>query len=146
MKYFIILIISLPCILSSCHVCRESVIPVKHFETDYGCPDTKHTLEIDLTDQCTLIQTRADYDNQVSGTCHPDIDFDTYYLVIGKQSTANEVDTIYYDYGISCPENDLTLTVEIIQDAVAVKDTVVYHALIPKQENSGTIVINVKVK
>jgi hypothetical protein len=146
MKFSIIAIISLLAILSSCHVCRESVIATKHFETEFGCPDTKHTIEIDLTDQCTLIQTKADYDNQVSGTCHPEIDFDSYYLVIGKQSTPNEVDTIYYDYGISCPENELTLKVDIVQGAAAVPDNVVYHALIPKQKDGGTIVININVK
>lgn len=146
MKFNIIATISLLGILSSCHVCRESVIPIKHFETDYGCPDTKHTLEIALTDKCTLIQTKADYDNQVSGSCHPDIDFNTYDLVIGKQSTPREVDTIYYDYGIACPENDLTLNVEIVEGDADSPDVVVYHALIPKQANSGTIVINLKVK
>lgn len=146
MKSSIIVIISLLGILSSCHVCRESVIATKHFETEFGCRDTRHTLEIALTDQCTLIQTKTDYDNQVSGSCHPDIDFNTYDLVIGKQSTPREVDTIYYDYGISCPENDLTLNVEIVQGDADSPDNVVYHALIPKQKVTGTIVINVKVK
>lgn len=146
MHYRLIAVLGLLCLLSSCKVCKESVIATKHFETEFGCPDTKHTLEIDLTDQCTLLQRKADYDNQVSGPCHPDIDFDTYYLVIGKQSTPNEVDTIIYDYGISCPENDLTLNIDIVQSTTAVKDTVVYHALIPKQDSNSMIVINIHVK
>lgn len=146
MRYRLIAIIGFMCLLTSCKICRESVIPVKHLDTDFGCPDTRHSLSIDLTDICTIIQNKADYDNKVSGTCHPEINFDLYYLVIGKQSTTKEVDTIYYDFGISCPENDLTLNIEIVQGDAAVPDNVVYHALIPKQENPEPIVVNVKVK
>jgi hypothetical protein len=146
MKYTIIIFIGLLGLLTSCHVCKESTIATKHFETEFDCPDTKHSLVIDLTDNCTLIQTKTDYDNQVSGTCHPEIDFDMYSLVIGRQSTTREVDTIYYDYGIACPDNELTLTIEIVQGDAVVADNVVYHALIPRLKDGGTIAININIR
>ena len=146
MKYNIIIITGLLVLLSSCKVCRESTIATKHFETEFDCPDTKHTLDVDITDNAILIQTKADYDNLVSGPCHPDINFDSYSLLIGKQSTVNEVDTIYYNYGISCPDNELTLTIDIIQGVAAVPDNVVYHALLPRQADGGTIAININVR
>ena len=83
---------------------------------------------------------------QVSGTCHPEIDFDMYSLVIGRQSTTREVDTIYYDYGIACPDNELTLTIEIVQGDAVVADNVVYHALIPRLKDGGTIAININIR
>jgi len=146
MKHTTVIIIGVLGLLASCHVCRESTIATKHFEAEFDCPDTRHSLVIDLTDNCTLIQTQADYDSQVSGTCHPDIDFDTYSLVIGKQSTSREVDTIYYDYGVSCPDNELTLNVDIIQGDADVADNVVYHALIPRLKDGGSIAININIR
>jgi hypothetical protein len=118
----------------------------KHFESDYGCADTRHTLIINLTNNCTIIRSKETYDSQVSGICHPDIDFTLYDLVIGKQSSGNNNDTITYDLRRTCPDNKLTLIVDIIQGLVTIPDNVVYHALIPKlgDEESLNIQVNLK--
>jgi hypothetical protein len=148
MKNTILLSAFLICILSFCKkdTCKEELIVIKHFETDYGCPDTKFILQIDLTNNCTIIRSKEAYDGQVTGACHPAIDFSVYDLVIGKQSTGNSVDTILYDLRRTCPEKQLTLTVDIVQSALIQPATVTYHALIPKlgDEESLKIVLNVR--
>jgi hypothetical protein len=126
--------------------CKESQLTTKHFETDYGCQDTKHSLIVDLNNTALIIRSKVDYDTKVTGVCHPDIDFSIYDLVIGKQSSANSNDTILYDYKRTCPDKELTLAVDIVQSAVRVPDNVVYHAIIPKLGDQETLNIKITVR
>lgn len=148
MNYRIISILILFSILLSCKKdhCSEILIVTKHFESEFGCENTKHTLDIDLNNDCTIIRSKSDYDSKVSGSCLADIDFSKYDLVIGKQSSGNSNDTILYDYRYKCPGNELTLTVDIVQTNITFPDNVTYHALIPKigDEETLNIIVNVK--
>ena len=147
MKYVCIIPVLLIC-LSSCkkNDCKEELRTVKHFESEYGCVNTKYDLKINLTNNVTVIRSEDDYDTRVTGTCHPEIDFNLYDLVIGKQATAYRIDTILYDYRIACPEDQLSLSVEIIQSDANVADEVVFHAMIPKLGDDELLYINVNIK
>lgn len=147
MKY-VIAVLALMVGISSCkkNDCKEELRSTKHFESEFSCVNTKRDLVIDLTNNVTVIRTKVDFDSKVSGTCHPEIDFSLYDLVIGKQASANWNDTILYDLRIACPEDQLTLTVDIIQSAVTTPDNVVYHALIPKLGDGEALSITVNVK
>ena len=118
----------------------------KQFESEYGCENTKHTLLIDTVNACVVIRSKESYDELVSGICHPEINFSLYDLIIGKQSTGNWNDTILYDYRKTCPENNLTLTIEIVQSDLTLADNVVYHALIPKLGDEETLYLNINVR
>jgi hypothetical protein len=148
MKKTTLIFIAIVSILSFCkkNECKDSQIATKHFETDYGCQNTKHSLIIDLTDSATIISSKVDYDAKVSGGCHPEIDFSIYDLVIGKQKSGNLNDTILYDFKRTCPDKELTLTVDIIQSALTVPDNVVYHAIIPKLGDKETLNIKINVR
>lgn len=126
----IILITGLAC--TKKNTCEEELYAFKNLETEYGCLLTKRNLNIDLTDSCTIIRSKEDYDSKVTGACHPDIDFSLYDLVIGKKTSSNQNDTILYDLRKTCPDKLLTLTVEIVQSGLTQPDNVTYHALIPK--------------
>jgi hypothetical protein len=136
------------CILSCCKKdnCKEELVTIKHFETEYGCANTRFSLQIDLNNECTIIRSKETYDSKVTGSCHPEIDFSLYDLIIGKQSTGNFNDTILYDLRRTCPEKALTLTVDVIQSDLTQPSTVTYHALIPKlgDEENLNIKINVR--
>jgi hypothetical protein len=148
MKYSFIFTIILLSVLSSCkkNDCTEEILSAKHLESDYGCENTKYNLVIDLQNNAKLIRSKEAYDTEVTGPCHPDIDFSKYDLVIGKQSSGNENDTILYDYRSTCPDNQPTLTVDIIQSLTTRPDNVVYHAIIPKlgDEETLSIIVNLK--
>jgi hypothetical protein len=148
MKYSPIFTIILLSILTSCskNDCNEKILFAKYLESDYECVNTKYSLVIDLQDSAKIIRSKEAYDAEVSGPCHPDIDFSKYDLVIGEQSSGNENDTIIYDYRLTCPNNELTLTVDIIQSVATRPDNVVYHAIIPKlgDEEIFHIIVNVK--
>ena len=119
--------------------CEDILLTVEHFE----CENSKHTLIVDLSNEYTIIRSNEQYDNLVSGPCHPEINFSNFDLVIGKQSSGNWNDTINYDLRRTCPENELTLTIEIIQMAITIPDNVVYHAMIPKLGDEETLVVNI---
>jgi hypothetical protein len=148
MKNAILILVAAASILVSCkkNDCKESQLTTKHFETDYGCLSTKHALLIDLNNNAIIIRSKSDYDTKVSGVCHPDIDFSIYDLVIGKQSSGNFNDTILYDLKRTCPEKELTLTVDIVQSALTIPDNVVYHAIIPKLGDEETLNIKISIR
>lgn len=148
MKYSPIFTIILLSILISCkkNDCDEKILIAKHLENDYGCVNTKYSLVVDLQNNGKIIRSKEAYDNEVSGPCHPDIDFSKYDLVIGKQSSGNENDTIIYDYRTACPNNEPTLTVDIIQSDATRPDNVAYHAIIPKLGDEETLHLIVNVK
>jgi len=126
--------------------CDEVIIPEKSLEELYGCADTRNDLIIDLTNEAIIITNQVDFEDKVDGTCSPIIDFATYDLIVGKATTTQSVDTIYYDYRIACPGGNKTLTVEIIQTATIAAETPVFHALVPKLGNGENVTLNVHVK
>jgi len=134
--------------LSSCKQddCEEVVLPWESLEELYGCSDTRNELIVDITNSAILITNQTDYDAQVEGPCSPAIDFVNYDLVIGKRTTTQLVDTIYYDYLIACPGANKTLNVEIMQGTTVQADNPVFHVLIPKLGNGENIALNVYVK
>ena len=148
MKLSIIFTLILLSSLTSCkkNDCNEKMLTTKNFESDYGCQSTKYSLAVDLQNSAKIIRSKEAYDSEVSGPCHPDIDFSKFDLVIGKQSSGNENDTILYDYRSACPNNEATLTIDIIQSLATRPDNVVYHAIIGKlgDEESLKIIVNVK--
>jgi hypothetical protein len=128
--------------LGSCNEkekCEDILLTVDHFE----CENSKHALIVDLSNDFTIIRSKEQYDIMVSGSCHPDINFSNFDLVIGKQSSGNWNDTIIYDLRKTCPENELTLTIEIIQMDITIPDNVVYHAMIPKLGDEDTLIVNI---
>ncbi len=148
MKYSLFFTILILSIISSCkkNDCNEIILYAKHLESDYGCENTKYSLVVDLQNNGKIIRSKEAYDAEIAGPCHPDIDFSKYDLVIGKQSSGNENDTIFYDYRSVCPNNESTLTVDIIQSDATRPDNVVYHAIIPKLGDEETLQIIVNVK
>ena len=145
MKYSILISVLLVCILSckKKDSCKEELMVTKNLEIDYGCQNTKHTLNIDLNNEAKLIRSKETYDSEESGICHPEIDFSSYDLVIGKQTSGNLNDTILYDLRKTCPDNELTLTVDMIQSALTQPDNVTYHALIPKLGDE--VILNIRI-
>jgi hypothetical protein len=116
--------------------CKAGAIAIKNFETDYGCKNTKYSLQINLNDDITVVRSKESYDSVVSGNCHPDIDFSLYDLVIGILPLSNSNDTITYYLSRTCPGLKLDLSIKLIQLSDNKPSTIVYHAIIPKLQDS----------
>jgi len=117
--------------IKSCS-CEEMILDVENFETLFGCNNTKYSLKLDIRNDYILIRNKSDFDEIVSGDCHPDIDFDIYDLVIGRQSSGSINDTIIYNLMQTCPGKDVLLTIGVYHGMGAMPSNVTYHALIPK--------------
>ena len=148
MKSFIPLVILIISTLTFCKKddCAEQDLTARHFETDFGCENTKDNLEIDLLDNVMFIRSDENYNLKVTGPCHPQIDFSQYDLVIGKQTLDHVNDTIIYKYVRTCPGTVLSLTIDIVQSSTITADTIVYHAIIPKLADTETLSVNITLR
>lgn len=139
-----IILLLITSMVSSCKKeCKEEFYDIESLENLYGCTNTRYDIEIDVSDNAVIISSQSSFDSMVEGPCQPTIDFGKYDLIIGKKSTLNQVDTIYYEYKRDCPDQDLVLSIEIIQVADTPVDNVVFHALIPKLGDEETLFLNV---
>ena len=139
----IILVLALLFVSMACNQikdCEEIQLTAHHFDCEMAWNS------IDIQNDYTIIRSKEIYDSKVTGDCHPTIDFSLYDLVIGRQSSGNENDTIKYDLRRTCPDNELILTVDIIQSAATRPDNVVFHALIPKLGDEETLKVKINVK
>lgn len=144
LKSIAIILLMINFMVSSCKKeCEEITYKVESLENLYGCTNTRYDIEIDLSDDALIISSQASFDSWIQGPCMPTIDFGKYDLIIGKKSTLSQVDTIYYEYKRDCPDQDLVLSIEIIQTPATAIDNVVFHALIPKLGDEETLFLNV---
>lgn len=123
--------------------CFVSDVAFTNLEAEYDCEDTKNTLEIDLQDTFTVIDTQERFDALVTGPCLPTIDFETYSLIVGKQALANGNTTISYDYSNDCATNTYTLSVTFNQNDTLKASNLTYHILSPKIETTATVVVTI---
>lgn len=120
--------------------CKSTELIVKSLETEYGCPDTRYGLQIDLSENYTIIRTQQDFENKVSSNCIPKIDFSSYDLVIGKKGLNRGNASIDYNLKRDCT-NILKLQVTFNQSLTLNAPIVTYHALIPKLGDKETVTV-----
>jgi len=121
-------------------------IDITSLENEYGCVDTKYQMEINLSEDYTIIRNQSDFDNLVTGSCQPTINFSNYDLIIGKKGLTNGNSTIDYVLTQHCETGNQTLKVTFNQNDTTVAPNLTYHALIPKlgeeQELNVEIIVN----
>lgn len=136
MKYKVLIISILTLVAFSCkkeeEKCADSPLSCTSLEIEYQCGDTRYLMDIDLQDRHIVIDNQADFDSLVTGACKPIIDFTTYDLVIGKIKLENGNNSITYEYGFNCENNNMRLTATLNQSTSSAKPNLTYHALIPK--------------
>lgn len=142
------LIFFLPSLLlfSSCstegNICNET-IPVTSLEEIYGCANTAYQMEIDLTEDYTIIRSQTEFEEQVAGSCLPQIDFSKYSLVIGKKWLSNGLVSINYRLIKECNKNKSILFVTFKTGMFTNAPNVTYHALIPRLAEGETIDVQI---
>ncbi|MCL4640364.1 MULTISPECIES: hypothetical protein [Olivibacter] len=119
-------------------------VPLPSLEEVYGCTDTRYALHIDLKETHELIRTKHTYDEKVTGSCHPAIDFEKYDLLIGRKGLKSGNHSITYELKKSCTGEE-RLVVTFHQDISAVAATVTYHVLLPKADSNRTIAVETKI-
>ncbi|MGB3606006.1 MAG: hypothetical protein WA775_02100 [Psychroserpens sp.] len=123
--------------------CSPAIIAVTSLEDEYGCTNTPDQMEIDLTEDFIIISTQAQFDNLVTGSCTPDIDFVTYDLLIGKKQLSSGLEKITYDNLMgNCNNNELALNITFTQNIATIAPNVTYHLLVPKLQDGEVIIVS----
>ncbi len=126
--------------------CLNIPAVVKSLETEYGCENTVRQMNVNLSETYTVIRSQQEFEQQVSGSCRPQIDFVTYDLVIGKKGLATGVGGINYTLQQDCYTSKLLLNVTISPSMTTEAPNITYHALIPKLAAGQEIGVQVVVK
>ncbi len=71
----------------------------------------------------------------IIGSCHPQIDFEIFDLILGKQSLPNGIEVIRHAAIENCETNSVTLTITYTLDDTAQMPFVTYQILVPKLTN-----------
>lgn len=108
-------------------------IDITNLEDEYGCTNTEYDMDIDLSDEYTIINSQTAFDSLVTGHCNPEIDFISYDLLIGKKGLPNGNISIDYQLIENCGTGHQTLTVTFNQNETTEAPNLTYHALIPKR-------------
>ena len=126
--------------------CVDATLPTTSLEKEYGCGDTRRQLSTSLNQTYTVIRSQADFDRLVTGTCHPQIDFAKYDLVIGNQGSSSGSSSISYAYQRECETGRLHLQVTFTAGMTNDAPILTYHALVPKLGPQETVHVNVDMK
>ncbi|MCA8829362.1 hypothetical protein [Hymenobacter pini] len=124
--------------------CVDATLPTTSLEKEYGCGDTRRQLSVNLNQTYVIIRNQTDFDQQVTGSCHPQIDFTKYDLVIGNKGSASGSSSIAYTYGRSCETGQLKLRVKFTQGMTNDAPILTYHALVPKLAPQETVQVDVE--
>ncbi len=139
LKYFLMIGALLMFSCSSDDECSNTEITLTDLEAEYGCTSTKYQMDIDLTNDFTIIRTQSSFDDLVTGNCSPQIDFDRFDLIIGKQVVTTGNVSLDYKLMNNCVNNRLDLTITSVQGLTTVVENLTYHVLVPKLNDKETV-------
>ena len=123
--------------------CEGTLLATKSLESEYDCTNTKREMEIDLSEDYTIIINQSDFDSLVTGDCKPEINFSSYDLVIGKKGLTSGNTSIKYELIEDCENGSQNLTVTFHQTWTTEAPNLTYHALIPKLENEDQLSVEI---
>jgi len=121
----------------------NSTIETTSLEAENNCINTLYQSDIDLSENYTIIRSQSAYDNLVTGSCQPQIDFSQYDLVIGKKGLPNGIISVDYQLFENCENQDLELQVQFNLNLTTVAPNVTYHRLIPKLGVEQNLIVEI---
>ena len=126
--------------------CKNTTLKIESLENLYGCSDTRYGLECRLDNDYEIIRSQQKFQNFTTGTCRPEIDFQSYDLIVGKKGLTSGNSSIEYDLIKDCQKNIKILTVTFNQNMTTVAPNLTYHALVPKLGDEETIRVDIEIK
>ena len=118
--------------------CGDTTVESFSLEEVYGCVNTKYQLDINLVENFAIITNQSEFDQLISGSCNPSINFSIYDLVIGKKGLESGIASITYFLIQDCDDN-YKLEVLMNTNETTEAPNITYHRLIPKLAQDQTI-------
>ncbi len=97
-------------------------------------------LEMDFT----IISSQLWFDSLVTGFCRPEIDFDTYDLIIGRTTFTRGVEGVSYSYRRACPTRRFEMRAVFTLNDQPVSPTVTYHILVDKITDDEAVDVRIE--
>ena len=94
--------------------CQSMNLSIKNLEDEFQCVNTKYQMELNISEDLIIINSQDEFENLVSGSCSPVIDFEKYTLITGKKGLPNGNTSIEYIWTRNCPNSDYILQVTSI--------------------------------
>lgn len=126
---------------SACSItgpCLDKDIQFENLETLYGCHHTVYQMDADLEEDYVIISSQKEFEELVSGSCQPEIDFESYNLLLGKKHLSSAVSKVDYNVRLDC-KGEYQVTVTFYQTWLAEAPNATYHVLIPKKVDTSKI-------
>lgn len=142
MKGILKLILIITIFMGSCAEddCQSGSIDIKELD-EFGCLNAQLTMMVDSPNEFDLIRSQDEYNQLVSGTCEPQINWQEYDLIAGRISFDKTVDSVSKRLTKDCFNNQLTLRIEFNLSDMEIPTAINFHALIPKLSNEETIFV-----
>lgn len=126
--------------------CQSGPLAVKSLETEYGCINTRYALQLNSAENFLVINSQADFETSVAGSCIPAIDFNQYTLVIGKKQLTNDNTGIEYTANRDCNTGTVQVNVIIKNNLGLSAPVITWHCLLPKIADTETVTTNISIE
>lgn len=127
--------------------CQSGPQPFTSLEAEYGCTYARW-INLSAGPAPVIIRSQAQFDQQATGECHPQIDFAKYDLIIGQQLQMHggASASASYDYQLNCSDASRVLRVLLKPGVTFDLRTYTYHALVPKLGPAETVKVEVQLQ
>ena len=112
--------------------CQEGGVSLGSLEGQYGCVNTKYGLQLNASDSVKIIRSQQEFEANVTGSCIPAIDFNTFTLIMGTKQLLNDNIAIEYNAVRDCDAGKINLEVYITNNLGLAAPSVTWHTLLPK--------------
>lgn len=143
MKYALWVLGALTLLLASCsddETCTTGEVMTMNLE-DLGCVNTPYQMTVSSSNEFELIRSQEHFDNFITGSCKPVIDWQQYDLIAGMRSLSHGIASIDKSLVMDCLNNRLVLRITFNLNATTEAPRLSFHALIPKLSGNETIFV-----
>lgn len=124
--------------------CNQSLIETFSLEEVYACTDTPNNMQLPFTNDFIIISDQLWFDSLVTGSCLPEVDFETFDLIIGSRQLNRGLNGISYFYNRACPGRRYELRVLFDLNNEVVMPVVTYHVLVPKIGDNEAVDVSIE--
>lgn len=145
--FFIFLLINNGCCNNDDDVCLTDISnKTTNIESLYGCQNSAINFQLNPISTYKIITNETDYNNFVTGICHPNIDFEHYNLIIGTIGSSKELITLNYNFYQSCENNIYKLNLNVKYGNELNTQTFYYfNVLVPKSYFIEYLKLNISI-
>ena len=108
---------------------------------DFGCSNVAYNVDVFSANEYALIRSEEEYNQNVEASCQPNVDWNNYDLIIGKQQLSNGLERIERNLVVNCSTNQLTLQFTFYLSITQIAPEITFDAMIPKMMDNQDLYV-----